>query len=165
MVTGNVANEDMEVSERNNSQSTFVFYKFSLRTVGPPLPIFKGECCLLLLLASHWVETYCLHADWIFALGGVNPPSSSKGLLHSFLRFWLARQESKSLCPNGRPLRVKQFIYISVWFLLCSGSLFYTTLKPSLQSDTVWLWCLQETYCKCVLLRFWMEIHESIQQW
>lgn len=123
--TGNMLNEDMGfliklLIVNLSSQSKLYFHKVSWRLVGSPLPVFKGECCLLLLLASQSVETYCLHADWIFALWGVNPPSSSKGMLHSFLKFWLANQESKPLRANEWMPLVKIFIYICVCFPLCS---------------------------------------------
>ena len=68
--------------KKHNSRPVLLFYKFSWRTVG-----LKGSTAPLLLLASKSVETCCLWTDWIFALWGVSSPSSSKRLLHSFLRF------------------------------------------------------------------------------
>lgn len=154
--TGNMLNEDMGfliklLIVNLSSQSKLYFHKVSWRLVGSPLPVFKGECCLLLLLASQSVETYCLHADWIFALWGVNPPSSSKGMLHSFLKFWLANQESKPLRANEwMPLVENIHIHLCLLpFVQCLNH-----IKAKLRYSMI---RLQETYCKLVLLRFWWD--------
>lgn len=77
---------------------------------------------------------------------------------------WHAKNQSHSVLMVGRFGWSNSYTFVSESFCAVVP-LFYTTLKPSLQSDTVWLWCLQETYCKFVLLRFRMEIHERIQLW
>lgn len=123
LVTGNVANEDMGFIRGIIHNQSSIFTRSAGELLALVFQYSKGSAAPLLLLASQSVETYCLYAYWIFALWGVNPPSCSKALLHSFLRFWLASQGSKPLCSNVWLLQAKQVIYICAWFPLCGGIL------------------------------------------
>lgn len=72
-----------------------------------------GSATLLLLLASHSVETYCLHADWIFALWGVKLPSRSKALLQSFTQVLVGESQIKAVAFGWLLFQTKLFVFVS----------------------------------------------------